>query len=262
MIKLIAIDLDGTLLTDNKELPPDFWKIAEALISKGIKIVIASGRPFHNIAAVFEKLRNHLYFVSDNGTFIVHGREELLVNNLSENFIKQIIKIARPIENVYPVLCGKQIAFIENTDDEFVSNALKYYQEYEVVEDLTRVNELILKVSLCDLISSEINSYPYYRRFENDYSIAVSGKMWLDITNLDGTKGIAIKKIQELLGIAPEETMAFGDYMNDLDMIQNAKYGYAMKNAHPKVIESAKYITEFDNNHFGVTSTIKKIFSL
>ena len=262
MIKLIAIDLDGSLLTDDKQLPPDFWQLADELFKKEITVVIASGRPFHNISAVFEAIKHKLYFACDNGSYVVHGSEELLVNQLDTSSIKNFIEISRPIKNVYPVLCSKHLAYIENTEDNFTRQALKYYQEFKIVDDLTKVDDVILKISLCDLAGSENNSYPYYKKFETDYKVAVAGEIWLDITNADGSKGNAIKTIQNRLNILPEETLVFGDYLNDLDMIENAGFSYAMKNAHPKILKAAKYITAFDNNHFGVTHTIKEVLDI
>ncbi len=262
MINIIAIDLDGSLLDDNKNLPPDFWETANQLFEKDINIVIASGRPFHNIASVFEPIKDKLYFACDNGAYVVHADEEILVNQLSSAAIKNFIEISRPIENVYPVLCGKHLAYIENTDQAFTDQALKYYQEYKIVDDLTKVDDVILKISLCDLAGSETNSYPFYQQFERDFKVAVAGQIWLDITNIDGSKGTAIKTIQERLGSSPDKTLVFGDYLNDMDMIQEAGFSYAMKNAHPRIIEAAKFITELDNNHGGVTHTIKKLLNL
>lgn len=262
MIKLIAIDLDGTLLTDDKKLPPDFWTISQSLLQKGVVIVIASGRPYHNVSAIFERMQQQLYFACDNGAFVIHNEDELLVNKLDMKAIKKIITLSRSLNDVYPVLCGKHVAYIENVDESFREKALQYYQKYEIVNDATQVNDVILKISLCDLNGSEINSYPVFKKLEYDYKIAVAGEIWLDITNLDATKGNAVGLIQQKLAITPQETLVFGDYLNDLEMIKDAHYSYAMKNAHPQIIEAANYVTSMDNNHFGVIQTIKQFFEL
>lgn len=262
MIKLVAIDLDGSLLTDQKQFPPDFWEIAETLLDRGVVMVIASGRPYHNVVKLFERIGDRLYFASDNGTQVLYRGRELLMNQIARAPLRHFIEISRLINKVYPILCGKDVAFIEDTEPGFRSAALKYFQNYEVVPDLTGVEEVVVKISMCDLINAETNSYPHYTEFENDFSVAVAGPMWLDITNSDGTKGNALKKIQDLLDISAEETVAFGDYLNDLDMIQDARFSYAMKNAHPQLLKAANHVTDLDNNHFGVTETLKKLFSL
>lgn len=262
MIKLVGIDLDGSLLTDKKEVPPDFWSIADILFTNNITLVIASGRPFHNIATVFQKIKDKIYFVCDNGSYVVHKNEEILTDALDAPSIKKFINVSRGLPDVYPVLCSKHVAYIEDENKSFTEQALKYYQEFNVVKDLTEVNDTILKISLCDIKGSETNSYLHYKQFENEYKVAIAGAIWLDITNHTASKGNAIKTIQHKLNILPEETLVFGDYLNDLDMIENAGYGYAMKNAHPKIVEVAKYITELDNNNFGVTHTIKQLLKI
>jgi hydroxymethylpyrimidine pyrophosphatase-like HAD family hydrolase len=102
----------------------------------------------------------------------------------------------------------------------------------------------------------EENSYNAYKKFKNEFKVAVAAKIFLDITAKTANKGVAIKKVQEKLNISPDETLVFGDYLNDLEMMQNATHSYAMKNAHPDIIKISKYITEFDNNENGVLRTI------
>lgn len=262
MIKLIGLDLDGTLLTDDKQLPPDFWDAARTLSDRGVAILVASGRPYHNVAEMFDKLKDEIYFACDNGTYVVHQDEELLVNPMKPDAVRNFIRLSRPVKEVFPVMCGKNMAFVENDDPQFMRQALKYYQEYKVVDDLTRVEEEILKLSLCDLIDAEENSYPHFKKFENDFSVAISGKMWLDLTNQDGNKGAAIKKIQEHLNISRDETMAFGDFLNDQKMLEEAAESYAMKNAHPRLKKMAKHTTRSDNNHYGVMEVLKERFGL
>ncbi|GAB3006691.1 HAD family hydrolase [Niabella terrae] len=262
MIKLIAIDLDGSLLTDDKRLPPDFFQIAGELQRRGILLTIASGRPLSNIRSVFEPIKEQIYFASDNGSYLVFQDQELIVNSLDHAALVKFIGISRQIPETYPVLCGKNIAYVEHLDEVFQQQALKYYQEYVVVKDLATVQDEILKVSLCDLIGSEVNSYPFYKAFENEYQVVVSGQLWLDITNKDASKATAIRKIQQQTGIRPEETLVFGDYLNDTDMIREAAYSYAMKNAHPQILQLAKFVTNLDNNHYGVTETIKQLLDI
>ena len=137
-----------------------------------------------------------------------------------------------------------------------------FYKKFEIVEDLKRVEDVVFKVTLCDFMDAERNSYLYYKDYEKDYKIAVGGKIWLDISNPNADKGNAIKKIQEKFGITFEETVVFGDFLNDLEMMKVAHYSYAMKNAHPEIIKASSFVTEFDNNNNGVLKTIKKLLLL
>ena len=262
MIKLIVSDLDGSLLNDAKEISADFWVLEQALREKNIQFVAASGRPYQSMIADFERIKNDIYFISDNGSYIVYKGKELYSDALSRKALQEFLQVSRTVENAFPIFCGKDIAYMEPNDPEVLKHALQYYREYEIVNDLMQVNDDILKVSICDLNGSEGNSYPKFKYLENDFKVAVSGPIWLDITNLHTNKGTALEKLQALLKITPEETMVFGDYLNDLEMIKDALYSYAMKNAHPDILNAANYVTAFDNNNDGVVKTIRDILKL
>ncbi|MFO7720710.1 MAG: HAD hydrolase family protein, partial [Gillisia sp.] len=89
--------------------------------------------------------------------------------------------------------------------------------------------------------------------------VAIAANIFLDITSLTANKGNAIKGIQKELNISPDETLVFGDYLNDLEMMQNTKNSYAMKNARPEIIGASCFITLFDNNENGVLKTIAQL---
>lgn len=258
MIKLIVTDLDGSLLNDKKEISEDFWKVEKVLHENGITFAIASGRPLHNIAMEFDAIKQRTYFISDNGAYVVYRDEELLALPLSREIINEFVAVSRKIDNAYPILCGKQMAFLEDLNEDLKKVALQYYQEYEVVERLEDVTEPILKISMCDFGDPNTNSYPHFKKYEKAYKIAVAGTRWLDITGFDADKGNAVKLLQERLGVTYDETMVFGDYLNDLQLMKAGKYSYAMKNGQPEIIEAANFVTEFDNNEDGVVKTIKE----
>ena len=118
------------------------------------------------------------------------------------------------IKESYVVLCGKKSAYIESKDERLIKEVEKYYEEYKIVNDLTKVEDDILKVTICDFIGSEENSYTYYNDYKEKLQVSVSGQIWLDITDKGVNKGLAINKLQELLNIKHEETMVFGDYLS------------------------------------------------
>ena len=259
MIKLIVTDMDGTLLNDQHEIHPDFWKIEEELTKKGIMFSVASGRQFYNLESKFERIKERMLFFAENGTLVVHKGQELYVNSLDPEAAKKFIEIGRKLEDVQLVLCGKNSAYVESKDQKFIEEIQQYYQRLEFVEDLKLVEDTILKVTICEFKGVEANSYHSFKEFNNEYKIAVAGKIFLDITSFTANKGDAIKGIQKELNISPDETLVFGDYLNDLEMMQNATYSYAMKNAHPEIINASNYITRFDNNENGVLKTIEQL---
>lgn len=259
MIKLIVTDMDGTLLNDEHELHPDFWMIEERLHEQGIRFAVASGRQYYNLLDRFEKLRDRMIFFAENGTHVMHNGVELYINKLDTKAAHNFVQIGRKIPGVHLVLCCKNTAYVESRDEDFISEIKKYYERLEYVEDLTNIENDILKVTICDWEGVENNSYLAFKQFRNDYKIAIAARIFLDITSFTANKGTAIKEVQKKLGINPGETLVFGDYLNDLEMVQNAGNSYAMKNAHPEIIKASGFITKWDNNDNGVLETIREL---
>ncbi|APU66966.1 HAD family hydrolase [Christiangramia flava] len=259
MIKLIVTDMDGTLLNDQHELHPDFWKIEEELTGKGVLFAIASGRQFYNLEAKFDRIKNRIMFFAENGTFVSYQGKELYVNPIERDSAIGFIEMGRKLDETYLVLCGKNSAYIETRDQEFIDEVSKFYERLEIVDDLTQVNDTILKVTLCNFNGVEDHTFPHFVNYTDRFKVAIAAKIFIDITAHDANKGDAIKGIQKELNISPEETLVFGDYLNDLEMMQVAHHSYAMKNAHPEIKEVSKFITEFDNNENGVLRTIESL---
>ena len=259
MIKLVVTDIDGTLLDDNKNLSPDFWETAGQLAQKGIIFSVASGRQYHALRNQFAPIADDMLFISDNGACAVYKNRELFTESLDPEAARNFIKIGRAITGARPVLCGKTATRIENDEENLITELKRFYVELQRVDDLTQVGDTILKVTMFDFFDVEKNVRPHFRQYEQQYRIIPSDKLLLDISTLAASKGAALRRIQRQLGISPEETLVFGDYLNDLEMMQEAAHSYAMKNAHPEVIKAARFVTEHDNNNHGVVRTIRKL---
>lgn len=259
MIKLIVADMDGTLLNDAHELHPDFWEIEEQLNKKGILFSIASGRQFYNLEAKVEKIKDRVLFLAENGTYVSYKGEELYVNPIRREDAIGFLQMGRKLDDTKLVLCGKRSAYIETKDEDFRKEISKFYERLEVVDDLTAVDDVFLKVTLCNFNGVEDHTYPHFVNYTDRFKVAVAAKVFIDITALDANKGNAIKDIQKELNISPEETLVFGDYLNDLEMMKAAEHSYAMKNAHPEIIQTARNVTKFTNNENGVLRTIEEL---
>lgn len=259
MIKLIVTDMDGTLLDDQHQLHPHFWEIEERLNQKGIMFSVASGRQFYNLEAKFERIKDRMMFFAENGTYVSHKGKELYVNPIEREAAVNFIEIGRNLPDTQVVLCGKNAAYVESDDADFLKDISKFYEKLEVVANLEDVKDILLKVTFCNYKGVEEHTYPHLRQFTNTYKVAIAANVFIDITALTANKGNAIKDVQKAMNITPEETLVFGDYLNDLEMMKNAKYSYAMKNAHPEIIEVSKFVTNYTNNENGVLRTIEEL---
>ena len=182
MIKFIATDMDGTLLNSNNEIHADFYPMFQSLKEKDIIFAAASGRQYYNLLERFKDIKDDMMFIAENGTFVVYKGKELIVNSLEKNIAKELIEIGRTIPNSYVILCGKNSAYIESHDERLIKQTAKYYERYKIVEDLTSIDDDILKVTICDFNGSENNSNNYFDEYRDKVQILSQvkyGLIWL-----------------------------------------------------------------------------------
>lgn len=257
-VKLVVSDLDGTLLNSKHEVSNNFFKLFDKLKSH-IHFVAASGRQYHSMNTKFETIINDITIVAENGGITMQGDKELLFIDLDLEKTQQLIPLIRQLKGSYAVLCGKDSAYIETEDQDFISLFDEYYSKYEIVKDLKEVtHDAILKIAVYHFESSEKYLFPAVKHLENDMKIKVSGQNWLDISHINANKGFALEQLQQSLGITKGETMVFGDYNNDLEMLALADFSFAMENAHSNVKEIANYATK-SNDEQGVEIVLEQL---
>lgn len=257
MIKLIATDMDGTLLDSNGKLPDNFLNIIEKLSNKGIKFVVASGRPYTNLKKVFKPVYKELDYICDNGAFVVEKSTVSDINIINKELVRDIIKTTSNKSNIAILLCGTKSMYHLPCSDELMEEINKYYVDKMELEDLLSVEDDIFKISICDLSGAKENSYPEFDdKYGDGLSVVVSGKVWIDITNKDVNKGNALEKIQKALNISYEETMVFGDFYNDVEMLQKAYYSFVMENANEDMKQYGNFVAK-SNHENGVVHAIE-----
>ncbi|MDR3260194.1 MAG: Cof-type HAD-IIB family hydrolase [Fusobacteriaceae bacterium] len=257
MIKLIVSDMDGTLLDEFGNIPEEFWEVAEELKKENIIFAVASGRQYYTLLKQFEKIKDDIIFIAENGTYVMYHDKELFLNPLPSDDAKFVLKKIEDIKNTQVVFCGKKSAYIKKGDLLFEKEVRKYYIKLETVNNLSEVKDDICKIALCNFEGSEKFIYPYVKHLENRYKVVVSGDIWLDIEKLDANKGSALSIIQKKLGISYNESMAFGDYLNDIELMPLCKYSFAMENAHEDLKKICKFRAK-SNMDNGVIEIIKK----
>nr|WP_314490275.1 Cof-type HAD-IIB family hydrolase [uncultured Chryseobacterium sp.] len=257
-IKLIVTDMDGTFLNSKHEVSPEFPEIYEELKRRDILFVPASGRQMLGITKYFGTIENEMAFIAENGGYMIYKNEELFADRLEELYVEEIINTVRQIPGAAVVVSGKKQAYYETENQEFIDYISQFYTGNQKVNDLTdSLDDSIFKIAVYHSEGAEEHLYPALQQFEKyNLEVVVSGKYWLDIMNRDINKGNALEKLQKTLNISPKQTMVFGDYMNDIEMLKKAEYSFAMENAHPSVKEAAKF-EALCNNNFGVMQTIK-----
>ena len=266
MIKLIAADMDGTLLDSEKRTPEELPKVVRALHQKGIRFVIASGRQAATLLRDMGELAGELTYIAENGAVIAEGGRQLYVDPMDKSVVRRVLEETKNEKGMHPVLCRPDRALIAASAPEvFRRNVKMYYESTEIVPDLLRALDDIddvCKIAFYDEGDAEHHEYPILKRlFAADMPVILSSYSWVDIMKPGTHKGQGMQTLQKLLSVTPEECMAFGDYFNDLELLASVGESYAMGNALEEVKAIAKYVAP-TNDENGVMRVIKERFSL
>ena len=261
-VKLVVSDMDGTLLNSKGEVSQQFFALFKELKKRNIHFCAASGRQHNSIVDKLSIIKNDIYVIAENGGIAKKGDEVFLSNFLEPEKVLKLIPVLREIEGANMVLCCNDAAFIESKDERFIGLFQEYYHSFEVVENLMEIPKTnpVFKIAIYHFNSSEEFIYPVIKDLNNEVLLKVSGQNWLDISDKKANKGNALREVQKLLNITKEETMVFGDYHNDIEMMQEADFTFAMKNAHSDIKKLANYSTE-SNDDFGVERILEKLIS-
>ena len=287
MYKLIAVDLDGTLLNSYGEISKENKETIKKATEKGVQIVIASGRMPSSIENFCSEINANRYLIAGNGTLIYDTEEQKIIYDrfMEKQKVLNIIKICEENSIYYSIY----------TENSIITKSLNYnvlYYQYEnskkpehkktkinIVEDVYKyINEIntmpLLKMTICDnnqvifnsiirkireikeidVLDVEHMSRKVIKSGTKDVSIEY---FYTEITNLNVNKWNALKVIMEKLDVKPEEVMAIGDNINDIEMIQNAGIGIVMGNSALKSMKIGNS-TLADNNSNGVAEAIER----
>ncbi|WP_106814927.1 Cof-type HAD-IIB family hydrolase [Microbacterium timonense] len=260
-LRLIAVDMDGTLLDGEGRIPDDLWPLLDRLHERGIRFAPASGRQLATLQRSFAGHLDDAVFIAENGAYVVEGDTEISTDAMDAAFTASLIARVRGLvasgRDLGIVVCGKRSAYIERADAPFLAEAEKYYAKLQIVDDLVRLDDQVLKAAIFDFADAATTA-PALEDLRASHQVVVSGQHWIDVMNQGVNKGAALRRLQAATGITPEQTAVFGDYLNDLEMMDAAALSFAMANAHPDVAARARYSapSNLDN---GVVTTIHKL---
>jgi Cof subfamily protein (haloacid dehalogenase superfamily) len=250
MIKLIVTDMDGTLLDENGHLPEGFTDILDRVRAKDIKLVVASGRPYYTLQTNFGPVGRYLSYICENGALVVDNNQIIYESILDNNIVTEVINASKEVEKNVLVLCSAKCAYVETCSDEHLNEIKKYYTSLEIVDDLTKVTDDIVKITLCNLENSAENLNTIFKpKFEDKLNVVGSGEIWIDISNKGVNKGLALKNLMDTDNISRDETMVLGDYYNDIEMLEQAEYSFVMENAPEDMKQYGKYIAASNVEH-------------
>ena len=257
-IKLVVTDMDGTLLNSNHEVSSLFLELFKTLKKHNVIFVAASGRPYYGITDKLKAIKSEIIIVAENGGIVVDNENVLLSIPINKNNLHKIEDLIYSNNHIHPIYCTKSKAYFKNNSNGFIKLLSEYYPNYSVVNTIDEIEEEIIKIALYHHEDSEKHIFPLFENLTAEYKIIISGKHWVDISDIYANKGNAIELLQKNFNISMEETIAFGDYNNDIEMLKRASFSFAMENAHQNVKDTANYKTK-SNDEFGVEVILNEL---
>ena len=289
-IRLVAVDMDGTLLDDEKNFPPGLDELLDHLEQRGVVFVPASGRQVWTLIDMFPE-RPGLTFIGENGAVVMRDGREISSAPLDLATVRESVRLVRQYALPRPgataacedvgegsqrdnfdgglVVCGKNCAYVERTDEGFMAAVSPYYTRTQCVDDLVkviddieqgRIDEAIIKLAVYSAGDVTPLADATLRRFALSHQFAISAANWADLQARGVDKGRALGELQDYLGVTPGQTVVFGDAGNDLSMIAQAEFSFAMENASADVRAAARFLAP-SNNEAGVVQVLRALLA-
>ena len=245
MIKLIASDIDGTLLTGgNREIPAKVIEYIDILSQYGVVFATASGRQYPNLRRLFLPVADKIAYICENGAFIKYKGEVLFKSAMDCNAAIELLKDIEARDNCEFLISGKEVSYIKPKEEGYLIHMRDHVKnDIVVINDFKEIKEDIIKVSVYNKNGIDNDSSYYHEKFGSVFKDTVSGKCWMDFVNKDVNKGAALKILKEKIGADFEESASFGDNFNDLEMFEETYYSYAMNTSCAEIRNSARYVT-------------------
>lgn len=264
MIKLIAIDLDGTLLNSSKKIPHENITAIQKAARSGIKIVLCTGRPKSGITPYFEQLglTDEEYIVMNNGCSIYSTKKWKLMNyaQITNEDLDILHHAVVDFPNVYLTLTGENHYYvIGNTVPELIQyDASLVFDTAKAIslDEIKASSEIIFQA----MYMASAPSLDYFQKvteshLSNNFSVVRSQDYIFEAMPQGYTKAKALEILSNQLSINPSEVMAIGDAANDLEMLTFAYHSVAMGNANSDIKALCRYETS-TNDQAGVAKAI------
>lgn len=263
-IKLIAIDVDHTLLTEKGELPPQFFQYVRKLNELGVYCVIASGRPLYTLKEMFGECWEQMSFICDNGGIIVHRSETIFESLIQPEQVRSLVCFAEEKNEGIPLVCATNAAYILKRHEAHQAYLRTFYSNilYVDADSLANVEADVDKFTVYYPTKDCHTSFHrwYVPAYGTDFTVALCDTSWIDIMNKGVDKGAALQMLGETLGVLPTQMMAFGDSYNDIPMLEMVTYSYVVKNAIDDMRQYAHFLAE-SNDDYGVLKVMDAVIA-
>ncbi|HAH18955.1 MAG TPA: hypothetical protein DCL29_08125 [Eubacterium sp.] len=244
MIRLVVSDVDGTLLRNgDTQIPEEVIEYIKQFKEKGILFAVASGREYTSLRRLFEPVKDDIVFICVNGALVVYNEQLISKSFLDKRTAFKISEEILKEPRCELMISGEEKTYSKVKNQSFADHITKDLNNIlEEIKNLRDIKEEVIKVSAFREGNIDDFAQKLQKEWGNSLYVVQSQPRWVDITAPYVTKGNALIKVQEAFGISEEDTMAFGDNYNDLDMFEHAFFSYAMQDSYPDIRRAARFL--------------------
>ncbi|MBN6188333.1 HAD family phosphatase [Aneurinibacillus sp. BA2021] len=258
--KLAAIDIDGTLLNDDYKITEANKAALQAAEEEGVSIVLCSGRAPHSVTPLLKEIGIDGYYICHNGAVTSHSKTNEVLHEAGflMSSMKHVLNYCRK-ENIHTDFCTTFDMYTESLEREDVrAMYAKYLSQPTLLADALSLKDKLVKFTLFGPSEQLDKAYADLRSMNLPLRTLRSGPFYIDLIDQAASKGAALHRLAQHLGVSLQNTIAIGNYYNDLDMITMAGVGVAVGNAPQDVQEQANLIVA-SNNESGVADALERL---
>ena len=232
MIKLVASDMDGTLLDENSQVPPETFDLIKRLDEAGIRFTVSSGRRLDTLREFLAPVADRIDFVASNGAQVMVAGELVDREVFSHMALKRLKKVVDMFDCLHMALFDEKNSYLLDEPERFELEADKDLRQAVVVHEVPAPETAIIKASVyCDMPGSVMDmAYVLERELGDAFVFAPSGRSWIDVMQKGVSKATGLQQVLERRGIRADQVMAFGDSMNDYELLTSVGHPVAMGN--------------------------------
>lgn len=262
MIRLIASDMDGTLLDQNSSVPPETFDLIRELRARDIRFVASSGRRLDTLCNFFAPVVDQIDFVASNGAQVVTQGQLLDREVFSHRTLRKLKQVVDTFDCLHLALFDDHVSYLLDDRSRFDVEVDKDLRDACVVRDVPNPQVNIVKVSIfCDHAEYVMDmAYVLQRELGDLLVFAPSGTRWIDVIQQGVSKASGIEQVLDHYGIDPQDVMAFGDSMNDYEILRYVGHPRAMSNARYAIKQISGNVIGTNADH-AVQAELRKLIS-
>lgn len=261
MTRLIVCDMDGTLVCMDGRLPADFKCTYGEMRKKGIFFAVASGRPYAALYEILSPYGEDIIYISENGAYTRYKDAVLYKRTFNTGVIHRFASWFNDRERGFLAACGLKCYYIIDDVSYFLNSLSAFRINYSLTESFDGLDDEIFQLTVFfpDGVKN-VSEIPLYKELGGSFEFVATHTHWMDIYPKDVNKGVGLEAVYRSFGIKPQETVAFGDFYNDIPMFLKSGCSYCPETAPDEVKTHADH-TICGESGYAVTRAIMRIIS-